>query len=292
MYPPKSVPGTFSASPPFGPKAFAARQSHVRAPQPSAQYVKKANWHGPALSSSTTISLLWQELRVGTCARFHFSEERNKADACAAGARAPRALPGRAEGDARAPAALRSARARRPRGEPGTVAAVPGRPPRRAAHLAGHQRLDLLHDGPAAAPTALSGRARRRGTAQPCWAPPDRARPRLPGSGSSRATGTTTTPGSAAGRAGPGVAVFEYWGSGVYFWTCLAQEMKRRSVCGDKLERTRRWGEFPGCGCLGFFRALCTMHRPRLASSRVMDVVLHRQKRLVSLLFSFIDSNF
>lgn len=116
--------------------------------------------------------------------------------------------PGRAEGDVRAPAALRSARARRPRGEPGTAAAGPRRPPtRRAAHLAGHQRLDLLHDGPAAAPTALSGRARRRGTAEPCWAPPDRARPRLPGSGSSgrpaRLQAPTARPG---GRAGPGAA--------------------------------------------------------------------------------------
>lgn len=110
--------------------------------------------------------------------------------------------PGRAEGDVRAPAAPRSARARRPRGERGPAAAAPRRPPRRAAHLAGHQRLDLLHDGPAAAPSALSGRARRRGTAQPCWAPPDRARARLPGSGSSGPAAPLQVPAARpAGRA-------------------------------------------------------------------------------------------
>lgn len=37
MCPLECDPGTSSSSPPFGPKAFAARQSHVTEPQPNAQ---------------------------------------------------------------------------------------------------------------------------------------------------------------------------------------------------------------------------------------------------------------
>lgn len=52
----------------------------------------------------------------------------------------------------------------------------------RTAHLPGHQRLDLLHGGPEAPRSPRDSATAVAGTGQPCWTPPDRARPSARGS--------------------------------------------------------------------------------------------------------------
>lgn len=96
MCPPEYVPGTSSASPPFGPKALAARQSHVTEPQPSAQNYMSKKQTDIGLPCHLQQRFLCCDTSYALTPAHAFisrRREKNKVDVCAARADTPRAFP-------------------------------------------------------------------------------------------------------------------------------------------------------------------------------------------------------